>query len=331
VLQLRRNVIRVRCAEEQNLTMKQLFIRDGRLRSGWRLASFIVVSQLLQLVLSIPIGIVIGAYFVAQGIAPTELGAYLTALVTDFTRVPALFFASELVVLIVTLGVVYVWRHRLDKQSFRSLGFQLTSGWWQEFLLGAGIIAITWLVIFAFALVTTTVSIQATRFNVAALLGGLGLGLAYNLLVGLTEELDARGYVLQTLAEGVKFAPAVILSALYFGVRHLLNPGADWASALGTGLFGVLAALAYWSTGRLWMPIGMHAAWNLFEGPVFGFLVSGIHMGGLFVLRVNGPAWLTGGSFGPEAGALTIVPQLVLIVIVYLWGRARRRQTRTLA
>ena len=90
-------------------------------------------------------------------------------------------------------------------------------------------------------------------------------------------------------------------------------------------MFGVLAALAYWATGRLWMPIGMHAAWNLFEGPVFGFLVSGIKVGGLFLLKDNGPEWVTGGRFGPEAGLLTIVPLLIMIGAVYLWGLGQKR------
>ncbi len=63
----------------------------------------------------------------------------------------------------------------------------------------------------------------------------------------------------------------------------------------------------------------MHAAWNFAEGPVFGFPVSGLDMGGLFRLQITGPDWLTGGAFGPEAGALAIAMEIALSAILGAW------------
>ncbi len=301
--------------------MRQLFVRDGRLRSGWRVLSYIVVSLLLLFGFTILIELGLTAYLIAQGTAFDHLQERLFQILTTL---PALTL-SEIMQLALTLGTVYVWRRWLDKKSFRSLGIQVTSGWWQELVLGASLVGLTWTFIFVFSLSSSAVSIEGEHFDLSWLIGGLGLGLVLNVLIGLNEELNARGYVLQNLTEGVGFMPAVVISALYFGALHLLNPGASAASTLGVALFGVLAALGYRATGRLWMSIGMHAAWNLFEGPIYGFPVSGLNLGGLFVLRVNGPDWLTGGRFGPEAGALTMVPLLVLITAVYLWGRGRKR------
>jgi CAAX protease family protein len=300
--------------------MKNLFIQDGRLRSGWRLVSYVFVSRLALLFVSILAGIALGAFLLSQA---TPLERLRPLMMDILSSLPGLTVA-EIIQLAITLVCVYLWRRKVDRRSFESLGIRPTRGWWQELFLGAAFVGLMWTFIFVFALSTLSVSIQAIRFDPSTLLGGLALGLAFNALVGINEELDARGYVLQNLVEGMGFARAVLVSAVYFGALHLLNPGASAASTLGVALFGVLAGLAYSATGQLWMPIGMHAAWNFFEGPVYGFLVSGVSMGGVFNLQVNGPEWLTGGSFGPEAGALTMAPLVLMIGAVYLWGLGRR-------
>jgi membrane protease YdiL (CAAX protease family) len=300
--------------------MKNLFLREGRLRSGWRVVSYILVSRLALLAVSVFLGLLLALYLTSQGTTPEGLSQRMMDILT---ALPSLTVA-EIIQLALTLGFVYLWRRILDKRSLGSLGINPKRGWWQEILLGASLVGLMWGFMFVLALSTMSISIVGMKIDPASLVQGLGLGLGFNILVGLNEELDARGYILQNLAEGVGFAPAVLVSAVYFGALHLLNPGASALSTLGVALFGVLAALGYWATGQLWMPIGMHAAWNFFEGPIFGFLVSGVHMGGVFVLHINGPEWLTGGSFGPEAGALTMVPLVIMIVAVYLWGLGRR-------
>jgi membrane protease YdiL (CAAX protease family) len=304
-------------------TMMNLFLREGRLRSGWRVVSYVLISRLALVALAVLVGLLLAFYLISQG---TSFGGLSQRMMDILTALPGLTIA-EIIQLALTVGLVYLWRRRVDKRSFGSLGIRFKRGWWQEFLLGAGLVGLMWTFMFLLALSTMSISIEGIRIDPTSLAGGLGLGLAFNILVGLNEELDARGYILQNLAEGVGFAPAVLVSAVYFGALHLLNPGASAASTLGVALFGVLAALGYRATGQLWMPIGMHAAWNFFEGPIYGFLVSGVNMGGVFTLRVNGPEWLTGGSFGPEAGALTMAPMVIMIGAVYFWGLGRRGST----
>ncbi len=69
----------------------------------------------------------------------------------------------------------------------------------------------------------------------------------------------------------------MVISALFFGFGHRGNPGATWVSSLAIAVeAGALLAAAYVATRSLWMPIGLHWAWNLFEGPVWGTPVSGI-------------------------------------------------------
>jgi membrane protease YdiL (CAAX protease family) len=123
------------------------------------------------------------------------------------------------------------------------------------------------------------------------------------LAVAIFEEVAMRGIVFRLLEEGVGTWLAILLSALFFGFGHRGNPGATWVSSMAIAIEagGLLAAL-YVATRSLWLPIGLHWAWNLFEGPVWGSLVSGNELGVLAKATFPGPAWLTGGAFGPEAG-----------------------------
>ena len=84
-----------------------------------------------------------------------------------------------------------------------------------------------------------------------------------------------------------------------------------------------LLALAYVRTNSLWLPIGLHFGWNLFEGPVFGFPVSGIATPVLIEQRVQGPDIWTGGAFGPEAGLVQIASLGVGFATLWLYTRRR--------
>ena len=66
--------------------------------------------------------------------------------------------------------------------------------------------------------------------------------------------------------------------------------------------------------------------WNLFEGTVYGFPVSGDKEGGSIIsMEDAGPAALTGGAYGPEGGALGIAASLAGIALILLVRLFRRR------
>jgi membrane protease YdiL (CAAX protease family) len=127
-------------------------------------------------------------------------------------------------------------------------------------------------------------------------------------LVAVFEEVIARGILFRLLEQGLGTWAAVAISALLFGFSHRGNPGATTLSSVAIALeAGVVLGAAYVATRSLWLPIGMHTAWNLFEGPVYGAAVSGNDLPSVLSARFPGPDWLTGGTFGPEAGVPTIV------------------------
>lgn len=306
-------------------------IRDGRLRSGWRVGLYLVAARFIQLFAAMMFGIILSAILMVvwadQLTSPEILVQRLYSELFNVTTFSPLAFGFRLYDTLVVLAVIFVFRRLIDRRPMRALGFDFTRGWWQEMLAGFALIVIAWGVIFVLALVTgaaTIVGFAWERDGIGAILIALSSGLLFNLLVGIAEEADARGYVLQNLAEGIRFVPAMLASSFYFGVLHLLNPGAGVASTIGIFFAGILLALGYYATRRLWFPIGMHAAWNFAEGPLFGFPVSGLDMGGLFRLNITGPDWWIGGAFGPEAGALAIIVEIALIVGLGFWITRRK-------
>ena len=155
-----------------------------------------------------------------------------------------------------------------------------------------------------------------------------GLGLA--LQAAVTEELWMRALLLRLLWRAFGPVPAFIVAALVFGALHLANPGATPLAGATVVMAGLMFCALYALTGRLWVPIGVHLAWNLAQGYLFGATVSGSDLGGSILLsttRPEAPAWLTGGTFGPEASVLALI--LVAAVTVVALGLIERRTGRS--
>jgi hypothetical protein len=157
-----------------------------------------------------------------------------------------------------------------------------------------------------------------TSFNLARAAIVLGV-----LISGaLAEELMFRGYPFQQLVEGIGATGAIVVFSVLFGVVHLLNPGATVWGLINTVAIGVLLAIAYLRTRALWLPWGIHFAWNMVLGLILGLPVSGLRLFNVAVhATARGPRWLTGGSYGIEAsapGAFAIVVGLVIVWMVPL-------------
>lgn len=125
-------------------------------------------------------------------------------------------------------------------------------------------------------------------------------------LAAIFEEVALRGYVFSILHQNWGGAAAVTGSAAIFSLFHLVkHPRIPLIFTLNAFFFGVLTAQTRLVTGTLWMPIGLHVGWNLAMGPVFGMPCSGkMYNNGLVTCAVQGPEWLTGGLYSPDAGII---------------------------
>lgn len=151
--------------------------------------------------------------------------------------------------------------------------------------------------------------------------------LMYFFVVAAYEEIIFRGILFRLIDDRWNSLAALLVSALVFGAVHLFNPGATLWSAVAIAVeAGLLLGVAYKCSGNLWLPIGLHWAWNFVEGPVLGFAVSGItpkyH---IFSTILSGPDWLTGGVFGAEAAVPTVVLGLLLTFILLLSSKREHR------
>ena len=122
------------------------------------------------------------------------------------------------------------------------------------------------------------------------------------------EEIVFRGVIFRLLEESLGTWIALAISALLFGFGHLMSPNVTLLALLAIVFeAGIMLAAAYLLTRRLWLAIGIHAAWNFTQSGVFSVPTSGIAMHGLFVAELSGPPWLTGGAFGVEASVVAVV------------------------
>lgn len=154
--------------------------------------------------------------------------------------------------------------------------------------------------------------------------GPIGL-FGFMAAAAVTEELLFRGVLFRLIEGRTGTWIALVLTSALFGLYHLANPDATvWgAVAIAIEAGGTLGA-AYAATRSLWVPIGIHFAWNFAEAGIFGTEVSGNgSTQGLLHSVISGPKLISGGQFGPEA-SLYSVGFGVLLTIAFMWLAHRR-------
>lgn len=148
--------------------------------------------------------------------------------------------------------------------------------------------------------------------------------LGMSIVSGVVEELLIRGILFRIMEESLGTWLALLISALIFGLLHIANPNATWWSALAIAIeAGIMLAAAYVVTRRLWLPIGIHFAWNFVQGGVFGVAVSGNGVVGLLQATLSGPALLSGGEFGAEASIFAVI--VCLAAGIFLIWQAHKK------
>jgi len=86
-----------------------------------------------------------------------------------------------------------------------------------------------------------------------------------------------------------------------------MNPHSSWIAAGGIALeAGVMLGAAYMLTRSLWLPMGLHAAWNFTQGEIYDIPVSGTKVDGMVDAQLTGNPLLTGAGFGLEASVIAI-------------------------
>ena len=243
-------------------------------------------------------------------------------------------FATSLIILSFKIGA-----RKIEHRDFSIYGVVLSRLWMKQFLMGLGLAA--GLMTFVFV-----VELSAGWIHITGYLGVtkpeniLVISLLFSLVkviaVGIYEELIFRGLILRNFGEGLSGLGglglrssqvlALLLSSLLFAAIHLTNLNSGAGSTAGIFFIGIFFGLGYLATGQLAIPIGLHMAWNFFQGVVYGFPVSGDKEPACLLLtRQSGSDLFTGGSFGPEAGLVGIAAAVLGILVLLLCFRRENR------
>jgi len=154
---------------------------------------------------------------------------------------------------------------------------------------------------------------------------------SFFLTVAVGEEIIFRGIMFRMIDERWNTWVALIVSTIVFGLVHASNPSATWWSTLAIALeSGVLLGASYKYSGSLYLPIGIHWAWNYTQGNIFGFAVSGNDSGSSIITsQVEGPELFTGGAFGAEASIIAVVVGM-LFASWFIWKICQRKNTEVI-
>jgi CAAX protease family protein len=143
------------------------------------------------------------------------------------------------------------------------------------------------------------------------------------LIVAIQEEAMSRGFVFSNLYFQTNKYLAIIVSSSIFSLMHIFNSSFSLIGMINILIVGIFFCQLYLKNMNLSIPIGYHFSWNLLQGPVFGFSVSGFETKGIFKIEnVSGEEFSFEG-FGLEGTVMSTIVITFFIVLFY-WFFTRK-------
>jgi uncharacterized protein len=241
--------------------------------------------------------------------AGRELSGIAPALWQDFAResiTAALLFAGFYM-------LARSWISELRPLS--SVGFVRRPGIATEFGIGA---ALGWSIALAFVLP-------------AVLTGNLSLTFGFNSIAIFRMVLSAAtlvafACVMQLVIAGLPTRLLVrattptwtTVAIVLVGICLALTQGSsNGGSFLFVALAAALFCTAFLRTRAIWLPLGLQIGWTVSLALLFGANSPYEPLGyGIIQSDTGGPAWLTGGPFGPEASTFAILVLILAIIVL---------------
>jgi hypothetical protein len=289
---------------------RSIFRGPNGIRAGWRVLIFLAIVAGLVAVVNLVIWLVL--HFLlhrAPSIGPISSLSPTAALISD----GAILLFTGLAALIMS---------RIEHRKWEQYGLPLRLAFRGHFWLGTlvGFLSISASLLAIFSL--HGFHLAGIAIHGTTILTATAAWTAAFVIVGLGEEFAFRGYLQFTLTTGMGFWPAAFLLSALFGLAHAGNPGESKFGLLSVVCFGILFCLFLRRTGDLWLAVGFHAGWDWGQTFFYGVSDSGLApYHNLFNSSFSGPAWLTGGTVGPEASIFT---PLTLLVVGIVFSRICR-------
>lgn len=273
----------------------------GALRAPWRvsvfLASFVVVWLLVN----------------------SFVYPVLSAAASGLDSPPAFY---SLLMLIAVAGATVIALRHVDGQPWSQIACGADAWRLRTLARGAGVGTLAIVAVLVLLLLSGGAQLRviddgsgATAWSATALRGLWLLAPA-----ALWEELAFRGYLWRVAEQAGGARVALWATSAAFAAVHAFNPGAN-ARTLGVVfLAGVSLGVvreSLHSVPAAWLA---HLAWNFVMAAVVHAPVSGLPFEAPgWRLEPTGPAWWSGGAWGPEGGAAG-----VLVLLGAVWWYSRR-------
>lgn len=209
--------------------------------------------------------------------------------------------------------LLWLFMKYVDKEKFIKLGFSIQNKI-KEIILGILLGVLIMGLGFLTLLMLNEISFYEFNYNFKEIMYSI---LVY-IIVAFVEEAIFRGYILRNLMMSSNSHLALVISSILFALAHGFNPNMDWFSYLDLFLAGILLGISYVYTRNLWFPIALHFSWNFFQ-TLLGFNVSGQDFYSLIEFKIEEKNILNGGDFGFEGSIFSILVQVLLIVVIFLY------------
>lgn len=278
--------------------------RDPAIKQTWlRILLFILMYLIGSVILSMIVGIII----VSIGYVSLE---ELQSVLGNKENVWILIFTQTFSLIAAGLSI-WVFRKFVDRKSILSLGYEIkgrSKDMIAGFLSGFILLFLGFLALY----LTKKLEITGTEVDLKNISGTLFLFI----IVALVEESIFRGYILNNLIDWLKNKYiALFISSVIFALFHGINPNISVLAFINLIIAGVALGITYIHTRNLWFPIFLHISWNYFQGPIFGFEVSGLDIKSVIQHNVLGSDIITGGKFGIEGSIILTILLIGMIVI----------------
>ena len=193
-------------------------------------------------------------------------------------------------------------------------------------------VGVGWLVS-ALYLFTILICLFATRhYSVAHLNFNLGHQLSWLsifLLAAVIEEIITRGIVFRLITDKWNVVAGLVVSSITFGFVHLFNPNTTALSCLRIAITGGwLCGIAYAYHRTLWVPIGIHWAWNYMQSNIFEHSVPGSALNSppILILASKGVKFPAGIEFDTEVSIIsTAIGVAISAVYTILYFKKKAR------
>ena len=295
------------------------YSKIGKIKALFWLISFLIIILILM-VPSIVLNIALSIFAVATN---------TVEIINEMSTNPKNPMLSQWINVTLSTGInilsFFIYIKLIEKRPFKTIGLKSNKKL-IKYLKGVLIAILMQLIYFSIILISGFGEILSEpiyasySFGISAI-GPVLMFLIAFIIQGASEEVAIRGWILPVLSKHYKPVTAIIISSLFFGILHALNPNVAILPIINLILYGIFASLYALYDDGLWGIFAQHSIWNWFMGNVLGLPVSGMIIGNSSIIetKLTGPTWITGGDFGPEGGIIvTIIFTVSSLILIKL-------------